>query len=172
MCIQTGVRNRYKIAPSTTLKEVLEFYCQRHDTPAEAIVLRYQGKRLPLSESPASLGIEEGSIIGKRFVRCCVRYVSLNDEQCGGHADVETDYHRLYEESQKDADIALQSAQRQLDAERVVRTELDARITKLDKEVCCQRGVSTLLALHFTPCLHAIYSSNLRSRSAKSARSN
>ncbi len=61
---QLGTRNRYKVVATTSLREILDYYCQRHDASAEAIVLRYQGKRIPLTESPQSLALPDLSIIG------------------------------------------------------------------------------------------------------------
>jgi len=41
-----GVGNCYKIEPTISMREVLQFYCQRNNTSSDAIILRHQGKKI------------------------------------------------------------------------------------------------------------------------------
>jgi len=58
-----GSGNRYKVAPDTTMAEVIQYYCQRQDYSPDSIVLRYNGAVLGLDETPSSLGLENLSVV-------------------------------------------------------------------------------------------------------------
>jgi hypothetical protein len=72
---ESGASSCYKIEPSIPMREVLEFYCQRNNASLDSVILRHEGKKILLSETPEQLGLNDLAII-----------------------DVETDYHRRYEE--------------------------------------------------------------------------
>lgn len=79
---ENGVNTCYKIEPSVSMREVVNFYCQRHNTSADSIILRHDGTRLRLSETPEKLGLGNMAII-----------------------DVEIDYYKLCEDINAESDV-------------------------------------------------------------------
>lgn len=92
---EAGFGNCYKVKPSVQMSDVIEFYCQKHDVHANAIIFRHAGKKLVLSESVESLGLLDLATI-----------------------EVETDYKQLYEVMDASANIEREQLTKQVQDEK------------------------------------------------------
>jgi hypothetical protein len=91
---ETGASSCFKIVPSIPMREVLQFYCQKNNAILDDIILRYEGKKLLLSETPEKLGLTDLAVI-----------------------DVEADYRKRFDELRKSAAVERARLQQMLEDE-------------------------------------------------------
>lgn len=132
--VQSGASNRYKIAPATTMRELLEFYCQRHDAAPDAVVLKHKGKVLSLAETASALDLTDLSVIGtcaRGAAAVCSGWRSLHVAFARPPlmlADVETDFSKLYDDHKREYEEAQRQLYQGLQAEKEARQGLEVRV--------------------------------------------
>jgi len=109
---ENGNGNCYKIDQTLSMRDILKFHCQRNRASPDAVILRHEGKKISLNETPEKLGLQDLAVV-----------------------DVETGYYKLFEDYRKESEVQRSKLEKQLQESKKSRLKTEESIDKAEAQL-------------------------------------